>query len=1055
MWRKCICSLRSAAPWTLTFPLLTHNSRPSNFQPFSSKDENDLVQMVTTRPRHVLKYVRQQVWKSRKKELQFRNSVTHIMIVLQEHLRKEMIDPTIASSIMEGILEECVTYSQHDMAHLLFRAFLRFRKYGCQISVTAVRHLFESYKTTDSKDLILQLADEMKDDPSLRALCIAAYLFAGKETEAEALRNGVPVSDLPQEDVFALVEGYAKLSNGEKVKSLIKEAANGVLKGEDASILYDRALLALSRCPDQSHFEDVLQDAIEKNIVLQQETLLTVLKHRMNGVTSSEDIQKEEMALIDMGYSPSIAGGSVIISAYVRLIQFGDQGSEELMLSKVDTLLSSIQSRLQESDEDTDISAAHIRAVIRGYGAAGKPEEMKKAWEKIKSASVARDVRVCNELLKWFSLMGNIKEVLAIKKEMEELSIHLDIISYTWIFRVLGKFYPRHVSELYDEIVDKGIRPDIHLYNTLLGIFGDLGQMDKVKSIQADMHKRHESGTLEYTSITFAILIRLYQKDVATAESLYQEAKKFNLHNHQHVLTSMLHVLASRSSEEKLQDFLSSLGEWSTDVFNVLLNKYGREKNVEKFNDTLDRMKKEDIPMNDVTFGTLVTAFARWGDGEKINEVVQLLKDHEGEVSAVFYSVLASSLSRLGKSQGVDEAWENLLSSKLFPDTEVYNQFLALYSRHHNVEKMQNVLNNMMKQVPPNPVTATTVLDMLGKTGHVAEMEDLFQDMKETPDTQPTAVTFHQMMNAYAKSGDVMKMETIHEEFERQGYQANAVTYNILMEGYGRAKRFEQMKELFSKREQNNIPVDDRCYCIMITSFGRSRLSEEVHRLFDDVRMPEKNHLLTKRVLWCLMDAFCRCRESQSIDRCVELMKAASPTNDLAPHEKMKLISFFCRLGDMEKAEDMLARRNDLGESSSGGVEEVTYSAANALARGYARVGRFEKTVEWLHYLRDKNWAPDPSTALQLSTAFLNAGLHDQAKQILEWRRQYVKHSAGEETGARAVPSHSFIFYGRFHFTALYGCFNHYSGSGSCGVLHLMIRMKKKEETYKREGGVI
>ncbi|KEG05255.1 polyadenylation/uridylation factor 1, partial [Trypanosoma grayi] len=165
-------------------------NRATTFQPFSQKDEDDLVRVVKTKPRHVLKHVRQQVWRSRKRELHFRNTVTHLMIVLQEFLRKQLIDPASASQIMEGIMEECVKYAQHDMAHLLFRALLRFRKYGCTISIDALRHLFESYKENDSSELMLQLANEMRGDPALRPLCVAAYLFAGHPDEAEALQEG-------------------------------------------------------------------------------------------------------------------------------------------------------------------------------------------------------------------------------------------------------------------------------------------------------------------------------------------------------------------------------------------------------------------------------------------------------------------------------------------------------------------------------------------------------------------------------------------------------------------------------------------------------------------------------------------------------------------------------------------------------------------------------------------------------------------------------------------------------------------------------------------------
>lgn len=72
------------------------------------------------------------------------------------------------------------------------------------------------------------------------------------------------------------------------------------------------------------------------------------------------------------------------------------------------------------------------------------------------------------------------------------------------------------------------------------------------------------------------------------------------------------------------------------------------------------------------------------------------------------------------------------------------------------------------------------------------------------------------------------------------------------------------------------------------------------------------------------------------------------------------------------------------------------YNVINSVARGYARAGRLDKSVQYLHKLRDRNWVPDASTALSLSTAFLKAGLHDQARQIIEWRRQYTKRMNAE-----------------------------------------------------------
>ncbi|KAI5690917.1 PPR repeat family [Leishmania braziliensis] len=984
-WSLQLLRLRLAGAFACTAPL---HSRTGAFQPFSQRDEDDLLQVVKTKPRHVLRYVRQQVWRSRKRELQFRNTVTHLMILLQEFLRRQLVDPANASQIVEGVLEECVKYAQHDMAHLLFRALLRFRKYGCVITVNSIRCLFESYRNNDSGELMYQLAQEMKDVPELRPLCIAAYLFANREADAEALREGLSLTELGSEDVLALISGYEKLRRVEKLQEIL-QAVSGMSTDKIRTEVCSALFRAFFKLDDDTSFTQTLQVALEHKLPLSADVCATALRHKMRHVTSVEEIPAIEEELKELGYVPDATGDSIVITAYARLLHFGDRGSEELMLAKVDTLLSSVASRIQQGDPDMDISAAHIRAVIRGYGAAGRPEAIKSAWKRMQFHSLTNDVRIYNELLKWFALMGNVKDVLATKREMESNGVSPDAVTYTWVFRALGKYYPRHVEEYYAEMQERRVRPDIHLYTTLLGIFGDLGQTNTVEALLSELRKREEAGTVQLTPITFAVLIRIHGGDLDRAKALYAEAQQRNASDHPHVQTSMLHALAIHkgSTAGDVDEFLKTIPTWSTDVYNVLLHMYGKHMDRDRFDATLNKMKSESVAMNDVTFGTLITAFARWGEGEKVNEVIQLLKSHDGEISATFYSVLASSLSRMGNPEGVENAWEDLLASRLFPDTEVYNQFLSLYSRQNNMSKMQGVLDNMMKQVPPNPVTATTVLDMLGKSGRVSEMETLFDDMKSTPDTAPTSVTFHQVMNAYAKTGDVVKMGKIHEEFLEKGYTDNNVTYNILMDGHGRAKAYEQLEELRQKRSAAGIAMDDITYCIMISAYGRSRLGKDVQRLFDEVTKEENRALLTKRVVWSAIDAFCRCNATSGIQRCEELLRAlGGEGGTLSASDYCGLIPYYCRMGQMEKVEDVVRLLHEKGEA-----EALTYNALNAIARGYARTGRFDKTVETLHQIRDRNWVPDAATALQLSAAFLKAGLHEQAQQIIEWRRQYAK----------------------------------------------------------------
>eukprot|EP00657_Telonema_sp_P-1_P011995 TRINITY_DN801_c0_g1_i1.p2 TRINITY_DN801_c0_g1~~TRINITY_DN801_c0_g1_i1.p2 ORF type:complete len:111 (-),score=21.58 TRINITY_DN801_c0_g1_i1:145-477(-) len=101
----------------------------------------------------------------------------------------------------------------------------------------------------------------------------------------------------------------------------------------------------------------------------------------------------------------------------------------------------------------------------------------------------------------------------------------------------------------------------------------------------------------------------------------------------------------------------------------------------------------------------------------------------------------------------------------------------------------------------------------------------------------------------------------------------------------------------------------------------------------------------------------------------------------------MALISYYCRAGLLDLVDQLQDEIENLHSS------ELSYTALNSLARGYATAQKFDRCVGILHQMRDRNLVPDSSTALALSSAFLKAGLHEQAQQIVQWRRQFAKES--------------------------------------------------------------
>ena len=983
-----------------------HVSSKRSFQPFNRNDEEELVNTLTTKPRHVLRKVRQLVWKSRKRELQFRNTVTFLMITIQENLRKESLDPPTASLIMEGIMEECVRLAQHDLAHLLFRAFLRFRKYGCKITVQCLRYLFDSYKGTDSSELMSQLAQEMSGESELRPLCIAALLFAGKVEEAEKLRQTVSFSQLGTGDIIALIDGYSKLKNTAKLMDLLGELDIQEKSELNLQEIMKNFLRVFQKSEFHAGMNKVMERMAEGVIKPDQPMFHTILRYKLRDVTSTDDIQAIENELEQLGYSSDMQGNSILISAYARLINFGDKSTEEMMLNKVETLLNSIEMRLKQGDPDLDVSVSHLRAVIRGFGAAGKQELMKNAWERLQFKGLSNDTRVYNEMFKWLSLMGSVRDVLKLKQHMKESDVHPDANTYSWVFKSLGKFYPNQVEALYQEMVASKIRPDLYLYTTMIGIFGDLRKKEMVDQVLEEIRSRQEGGTLQDSPYIYSTLLRLNCDDHEKVEALYSEASTKGFGDHAHIVTVYLHCLSKNGHIERMEELLKNMPTWSANIYNVLLAFHGKKNEYEKVYKLLEKMKSEKIEFNEVTYGTLITIFGHWKDPKRVLDVLNWIKSSGStNISANFYSILASTYSRLGDKEGVSEAWEDLIASRLCPDTQVYNTFLSLYGKENNISKMQHVLESMLKHVPPNPLTSSTVVDMLGKAGKICDMEQLVSEMKSHPEMSPTAVTYHQIMNAYAKTGDILKMERTRTEMIEKGYAENAVTFNILADGYGRAKRYEQLTELVDVRRKKKIPFEELGICVLVTAYARAKMTAEVHRvvaLFEaDIAMLKRVESIrsdssekemqdssiqscsySEKLIWTLIDAFCRCNDAHHMEKWVGILRKQQ-NGHLRCSDLSSLIAYYGRMNSLDKMEDMAkAIQKENGE--------ITLPALNAMAKTYARATKFEKTIEVLHILRDKNQVPDASTCLMLSGMFIKAGLHEQAQQIVQWRKQYV-----------------------------------------------------------------
>ena len=229
------------------------------------------------------------VQQSRQRLATFRNTVTYLMIILQSRLQKKEIEPEAAAEVISVIMEECVKFDTADLAHLLFRASLRFSKYGVVTSPQTLQLLLDGYKNSDAVPLMLQLAKEVQTSPSGRPLAMAAFLFAGKVEEAEAIKTAIGAEGNPftRNDFVALVQGYAKLQNTAKVRDVVVEASGVLTDRSDVTAIVEQTLAVLSQ---QTHVADIAAVAtvgIAKGVGHYSDAAIGAIARAMLRVTST------------------------------------------------------------------------------------------------------------------------------------------------------------------------------------------------------------------------------------------------------------------------------------------------------------------------------------------------------------------------------------------------------------------------------------------------------------------------------------------------------------------------------------------------------------------------------------------------------------------------------------------------------------------------------------------------------------------------------------------------------------------------------------------------
>ncbi|ORC92174.1 uncharacterized protein TM35_000043880 [Trypanosoma theileri] len=953
---------------------LLHGQRGGHYRPFTAEDEAQLVAVLTTKPRHVARHVRQSMLRSRRKITQFRNSVTFLMITLQSKLQKGEIAPEDASALTESLMKECVELRQGDMAHLLFRASIRFRKYGMKMGFQLFKHLFDSYRSDNAKDLMKNMADELRSEDSLKMLAVLAYQFSGQFSLAHDLLQEIPKEELTTADYSALIEVYGMTSKYNEIFALVERLVSEYKISRDRidlNAIFSSGIVGIRGEPEM--MEQVKEMALEYKVILSEQAIGAIMRARLNGVRSVADVYdveatlQKELKLSDLG----MAAETALISKCSEILARSQKSGDEVMLQKLQHL-ETIVEECVENDTVEDLDTLYLISLIKGYGVLGRFEDMKRCFNRLKDSGSIHDHRLYDEMLRWYSHSYNLKEVIALKEEMQEKQVFHTAQTYQHVFRVLDKYYPRMVEKYMNEMRGKGIQIESFMYPTLLRVFGELQDFTMVEQLYREMKNKSASGNnVVFSPAAVVQLLKSFQHDTNRCEAIIRDAENHGLLANESVQAEIVQYFSMNDRYEDLNALVSRIPYKSPNIYRVLLRDAAKRRDRRAFDALLKDMHENRVKIDERIFSVVVTALGHFNDLDAVKRYFQKARMSDTVRTPLFFATAAASFARLGDAQAIDECWKDLLESKLTITMPVYNKFLDLYMANNNVDMVQQILNTMMKLVPPNPVTATTVVDMLGKMGRLGEMESVLEEMSRSTNALPTQVTYHQAMNAYAKNGDLVKMEAMRNKMKEEGFHENHVTFNILMEGYGRAKRYEHIKELIEERKSKQIAMEEFGYVGLLNIFARAHMVEETAKLVEE--MLTSGVPFTSRMLATVATSFSYIGDLPKMEHYMALLLAHP---DCRQRDVESVYLIYARMRDTIKLQELLD------------TEKLpkTQFIYNVCVGAFARAGEHTKVATLLTQMEEKGFSLSRNTSVTLSSLLLKAGKLELAQTVLKWK---------------------------------------------------------------------
>lgn len=409
---------------------------------------------------------------------------------------------------------------------------------------------------------------------------------------------------------------------------------------------------------------------------------------------------------------------------------------------------------------------------------------------------------------------------------------------YDKIFTLLSqKGLIAKIKIFFDQMLNKGIKPNIYTYNILLRHFTKINDQDNYVNFLLSSIK---DNNIKYDNHTIEILITYYakKKNFEMVKSTVETMKRLKIPSSSKVFTTLIKVYSMSGKNKMIEDVIEmiensnfTMNEFS---YHQIIQHFYQLKQIDKIIDLYESIKIKKVNIDQTLLSLLKNIFTETGNEVYLKEVQTMFKE-KFQKDAFYDDRKFINICKTNSIVEIEQEFQKIPNKNIF----LYNNIIKAFGIQGNIEKVEEYVNKMiMDKINPDVYTLNALLqcfikkkDFVRFDGAIYEFKyikwdkytyscmieyskymhyenkilEILENMISNK-IQPDIKVYSEILSAYSTSTfKVMNFEEILSHIESQNLSFTHQTYELILKYFKKTENKEKLSFYLNKLENDSI----------------------------------------------------------------------------------------------------------------------------------------------------------------------------------------------------------------------------------------------------------